>query len=142
MANDFDDLPTKKGLMKFAGWSFVAILGIGIAGAAIKTVMAPINAASGVVSRTLDPDNIINRYEWYHDAYGVYKSRVNQIQVSKADLAASDPAERNRVRIELRAQQQNCRQLAEQYNANATKTNQSIFMGRTAPRRLDSAECE
>jgi hypothetical protein len=141
--NSIDDF-TKKDVFKLAGWAFVGILAVGTAGFVLKTVFAPMNAVSGVVSKTLDPNNIIARYEWYHDAYGTFKSRVNQIKVSKSDMTgvANDPAETGRLRIELRAQQQNCRQLAEQYNANATKTNQSIFMGREAPSRLDASMCE
>lgn len=135
---------TKKDIFKLAGWAFVGILAVGTAGFILKTVFAPMNAVSGVVSKTLDPNNIIARYEWYHDAYGTFKTRVNQIKVSKGDMSSTgnDPAETARLRMELRAQQQNCRQLAEQYNANATKTNQSIFMGREAPSRLDASMCE
>ena len=135
---------TAKRAFKYLGIGFVAVVAVGVAVSVAKIVLAPVNAVSGVVSKTLDPNNVIARYEWYHDAYGTFKSRVNQIKVSKGDLAgvANDPAETGRLRIELRAQQQNCRQLAEQYNANATKTNQSIFMGREAPTRLDSNLCE
>ena len=138
-----EEFTTRKAF-KYLGIGLVGMIAVGAAVGVAKIVLAPIHAASGVVSKTLDPNNVIARYEWYHDAYGTFKSRVNQIKVSKSDMAASGSGtdETIRIRTELRAQQQNCRQLAEQYNANATKTNQSIFMGREAPSRLDSNLCE
>lgn len=128
-------------------YTAIGVVALGIVSGGIfvlNMATAPMRAVSGVVNKTLDPNNVIAKYEWFHDSYGVFKSRVNQIKVSKSDMETSkgDSGEMARLRVELRAQQQSCRALAEQYNANATKTNQSIFMGREAPERLNPALCE
>jgi hypothetical protein len=98
-----------------------------------------------IVSKTLDPDNIIHNYEWFHDFNGQYKSRLNQISGQKAmikDLGEVNNAEKVRLAQELSAIRQSCRDIVTRYNANATKTNRSIFMGREAPEKLEISTCE
>lgn len=125
------------------------ILGIGVAGVAIKAIMFPVtvaniamNSATGVVSRTLDSNNVITRYEWFHDANGRYKSRINQIHQSTSDYTTASPTDKSSIRVDLNAQKQSCRDIVTQYNANSEKTNQSIFKGREAPISLEIQPCE
>jgi hypothetical protein len=125
------------------GWVF--ILAVVYVSAQFMFTAAQVATAPGrVISKTLDTDNIIHNYEWFHDAHGQYKTRVAQLSSHReAYLAtAGDQAERNRLRVEVFAVQQSCRDLANRYNANATKTNRSIFMGREAPESLDASKCE
>lgn len=109
----------------------------------LNVVTQPMQTVGGVMNRTFDADNVIAKYEWFHDAHGQYQSRVNQIAASKRMFAdEKDTAERSRLRIELVAQQQSCRDIVTRYNANATKTNVSIFQGREAPSSLNIQTCE
>ena len=127
-------------------WTAIGGVCLGIvAGGAFLFNMAtqPMRTTSGVINRTLDPDNVIAKYEWFHDAHGQYQARVNQIaSTSKMYTEEKDPGERSRLRIELAAQRQSCRDLVTRYNANATKTNVSIFQGREAPSSLNINTCE
>lgn len=96
-----------------------------------------------IVSKTFDADNAINNYEWFHDANGNYLARTSQVRQFKSLLAGEpDTQEKARLRIEMAAIQQSCRDLARRYNANATKSNRSIFMGRSLPEMLNAGECE
>lgn len=119
------------GALGTVAWLAIAVIG---------SITAPVRVAS----RTLGTVNIITKYEWFHDANGNYKARVAQIIAKKRDVAdpSNDPAEKYRLRVELGAMQQSCRELSQRYNANAAKINQSIFMGRDAPMQLNPAACE
>lgn len=119
----------------------VAVVAIG--GSVLSTLGSVATAPGRVISRTLETGNIISNYEWYHDAYGQYRSRIGQIADVRRQLEAAgdDRAERNRLNVDLGAIRQSCRDLATRYNANATKTNRSIFMGREAPESLNMEAC-
>jgi hypothetical protein len=96
-----------------------------------------------IVSKTLDADNVINNYEWFYDAHGNLMARTAQVrQFKKLTESETDLAERNRLRIEMAAIQQSCRDLARRYNANAEKANRSIFMGHGVPSSFNPGECE
>jgi len=119
-------------------------LGIVAGGAFLLNVATqPLRTAGGVINRTFDADNVIAKYEWFHDAHGQYQARVNQIvSTRQMYIEEKDIAERSRLRIELSAQRQSCRDIVTRYNANATKTNVSIFQGREAPSSLNIQTCE
>lgn len=119
-------------------------LGIVAGGAFLLNVATqPLRTAGGVINRTFDADNVIAKYEWFHDAHGQYQARVNQIvSTRQMYIEEKDVAERSRLRIELSAQRQSCRDIVTRYNANATKTNVSIFQGREAPSSLNIQTCE
>jgi len=116
---------------------------LGAAGMAISLFTAPMRSVTGVVNKTLDPDNIINNYEWFHDAYGNFLAKQKQVIQYKEFLKAeTDPTEKQRLRVDMAAVQQSCRDLGERYNANADKSNRSIFMGRDVPSQLNVDACE
>lgn len=137
-------------MMKLALKAILWIVGISAFFLVAKIALLPlfvastvVDAGKGVVSKTLDPNNIIVKYEYFHDANAQYLSRRNQIAQSKGFLASeTDTAERQRLRMELAAQQQSCRDIVTRYNANATKTNVGIFQGREAPESLNIQTCE
>ena len=99
------------------------------------------SAPARVVSKTLDTNNIINNYEWYHDAHAQYTARLGQIRSHTELWKSADGAERNNLRIELSAMQQSCRELATAYNANSQKINRSIFKGTSLPETLEIEQC-
>ena len=130
-------------------WGFIAagVLMIGIPaisflGSAGKTVSAVATAPGRVIQRTLETDNIIHNYEWFHDTWAAYRAKLDQIATHSSLLdEAEDSRERSQIRTEVAAMRQKCRSLAEQYRANATKTNRGIFQGREAPETLDPQTC-
>lgn len=109
----------------------------------LNVATQPLRTVGGVMNRTLDPDNVIAKYEWFHDAHAQYQSRVNQIASTRQMFTEEkDQAEKQRLRIELVAQRQSCRDIVTRYNANSIKTNVSIFQGREAPSSLNIQTCE
>lgn len=102
-----------------------------------------ISAPGRVANKTLETDNIIMNYELFHDENQNFTARINQIQEHSADLKGeTDKSERSRLRMELEAQQQSCRELAADYNANSRKLNRKVFKDRGLPVELDSSSCE
>lgn len=121
----------------FGVLAFVVLLGTG------GWIVSLLSQPGRVVTKTFDADNIIANYEFFHDANNQTKARVGQIRAHKAIIADNtDAGEKNRLRIELAGMQQSCRDLVGRYNANATKVNRSIFMGREAPDTLNQSICE
>lgn len=118
---------------------FAALVLLGGVGWVYNIVSQP----ARVVSKTLDADNIINNYEWFHDANGNYLARIAQIKQFKAlNANETDQQERSRLRIEMAAIQQSCRDLSRRYNANAAKMNRGIFRERSLPDQLNTGDCE
>lgn len=141
-----DDFPSVGKIFKW-GVGGIALLVVG--GVTVNLITAPFrvaniasNSAVGVISKTLDANNVITRYEWFHDANGTFRTRISQIAMQKQAISGEkDGAERQRLGVELRGMSASCLRLANEYNANATKTNVSIFQGRDAPSTLDAQEC-
>jgi hypothetical protein len=118
---------------------FLGLCALSAVGFAVNLLSQP----ARIVSKTLDADNVINNYEWFHDANGNYLARVAQIKQFKALATAEpDPQEKSRLRIDMAAIQQSCRDLSRRYNANAAKMNRGIFRERSLPDQLNSGDCE
>jgi hypothetical protein len=97
----------------------------------------------GVADRTLDPDNVIHNYEWFHDTSEAIEARLPQIADYVQYIAdETDPAEKQRLRTELNAMRQSCRSMVSDYNANSKKVNVSMFKGRTAPASYSLSICD
>lgn len=133
--------------LKVFGWvclGMVALGGVAIVGGFINTAATVATAPGRVVTKTLQTDNIIASYEFFHDANNQFIARVGQVKAFKKISAdpTTDSMEKNRLRIELAAIQQSCRDLAGKYNSNSAKVNKSIFRGGSAPETLNIAECE
>lgn len=131
---------------KLLGYSLLAVVGLGIVGVAgsyMMTASSIVTAPGRVITRTMETNNIINNYEWFHDAHAQWRSRVAQIADLKrqVDSTTDDRAEKNRLNVDLGATRQSCRDLATRYNANAIKSNRSIFMGKEAPESLSMEAC-
>ena len=107
-------------------------------------VFSSVATAPGrVINKTMETNNIISNYEWYHDTHAAYRARLAQVQQFKTIFnTETDAKEKSRLRIELAAMQQSCRDLVTKYNANSTKTNRVIFRGKEAPESLPENSCE
>lgn len=133
--------------LRIFGYGVLAIVllaGFVVIGSLAGSFVSAVTAPSRVASQTLGTNNIITNYEWFHQAHANYQGRVRQIAAHRklVDGAAGQPAEASRLTMELAAMQQSCRELATTYNARATMTNRSIFMGREAPETLNPNLCE
>ena len=108
----------------------------------ILMLLMACNSIFGVANRVADPDNIIHGQEWFHQANENISARVSQIESSKTlSEGVTDPAELQRLRIELAGQQQSCRQLVADYNANGEKVTMGLFKGWSLPQSIDNSVC-
>lgn len=127
------------------GWFItfcVVLLAAGCALTYCNAASAVATAPARVVTRTFETDNIIHNYEWFFDYHSEYKSRLSQFQQAReAWQSETDADEKRRLAVEMRAVQSSCRELANDYNANAQKVNRNIFKNGTPP-SLDASECE
>lgn len=113
------------------------------AASALGTIGYVLSTGGRLISKTLDTNNIIQSYEWFHDVNGNVQARVAQIKNFKTLVgqAVNDPAEGSRLRIELSAIQQSCRDMTTKYNAQSGKVNKTIFKN-GVPDRLEPSICE
>lgn len=131
-------------------WAVIFITFIFLLGTAAKIFLFPAavlntaaNSAKGVIDKTLDSNNVIVKYEWFHDANAQRDSRINQIKAHSDILAGTtDAKEKTMLLAERAAMQQSCRDLTTSYNANSQKVNVSIFKGNSLPVTLNITDCE
>lgn len=122
---------------------FAALVALPIGCAVYSTYATVVTAPSRVVNKTLETNNILTNYELFHDESKQFDARVAQITEQYGFFAKEiDPAERSRLRMEMAAQQQSCRELAADYNANSRKLNRQLFKDRGLPPVLDASRCE
>ncbi len=118
------------------------ITALGLIGGIFGLFSTVVTAPGKVITKTLETNNIIQSYEWFYDVDAAYKARHNQVVQYKSFLISeTDKDEKYRVRTELAAMQQTCRDLATKYNANSEKMNKSIFKGWELPKALSYQNC-
>jgi hypothetical protein len=103
-----------------------------------------IDTAAQVADRVTDPDKIIHDYEWFHTAgqrIGARQAQISSTHALLSDSTVSD-SERARTRIDLSGQQQSCRELVADYNANGQKVTVNVWKGWSLPDYIDPAGCE
>lgn len=128
---------------KYVAIGVAALIAIPVGLNAIGVFNTVATAPGRVINKTLQTDNIIFNYERFFDVNANYTARVAQIDEYKPVLAGeTDPAEKARLRTELSAMKQSCRELANGYNADAQKLNRSLFRDSKLPEQLDVTACE
>ena len=119
------------------------IIALPVAFAAYSTFSSVVTAPSRVVNKTLQTNNIIFNYERFFDMNASFQARRAQYLQYKGFLVTeTDPAEKIKLRTEMAAIQQSCRELATKYNADSEKLNRSLFKDKDLPYTLNIAECE
>jgi hypothetical protein len=118
---------------------------IAVAGPSACTYIVAANHAATlparVAMRTLQTDNVLHNYELFFDLNAQFGVRQNQVREQQSVLdAETDPDERRRLRMELSAMEQSCRDIAAQYNANSAKQNRALFKARNLPETLTCAD--
>jgi len=139
---DFKDYKTERREGKkwlFWGIGILFVLGLTLHFLGVFTTVA--TAPGRVLTKTLGTDNIIQSYEWFYDVDAAYKARMGQVTEFTSLLSEVDGGEATRVRIELGAMRQTCRDLATKYNANSEKMNKAIFKGWSLPETLSMENC-
>jgi len=116
-------------------------VGVPVGCAVLSTVNSVATAPSRVINKTLETDNIIYSYEWFFNTNAQYNTRAAQISEYKT-FTDTEHEERARLRMELSAVKQSCRELANNYNANAMKLNRAFFRSKNLPETLDVEICE
>lgn len=115
---------------------------IAVVGGLFSTIGSVATAPGKVIQKTMDTNNIIQSYEWFYDVNAAYQAKIGQINQFKTFYEIEEnPQERSRLRIEMAAIQQTCRDLVEKYNANSFKVNKSIFKGWSLPDTLNQPNC-
>lgn len=118
------------------------LIGLPIGCSLINATNAVATAPGRVVTKTMQTDNIIDSYATFFDTKASYDARLGQIADHKALIAGnSDPSEASRLRIELAAMRQSCRELAAGYNADAGRADKKIFQSRDLPATLSEETC-
>ncbi len=119
------------------------IIALPVALSAYSTFSTVVSAPSRVVNKTLETNNIIFNYERFFDINANFQSRTAQVKQYKEFFAnETDSAEKIRLRTEMSAVQQSCRELARSYNADSQKMNRSLFKDKDLPYELNASECE
>lgn len=145
---DFEDRPARA--MRNLLWTvFWLTILIGAMGLSYRVIFAVPNAAVGVTSRTLTPDNIIYNYEWFHRQYGDYLAMSTKLWNAEAGLSAFEESVGPRSGWQFEDRQEYSRlssivlglknqraDLIQTYNARSRMTNRNIFRGREAPTEL------
>ena len=112
----------------------VALLGCGL----LWITCTVLGTTCGVVQRTMNPDNVIFNYEWFHDVHKQVLAQQQNVQVHKRLLKEEeDKSEKKKLRVELAGMEQICRSLVQKYNANSLKLNRKLFKESNLPHSLD-----
>lgn len=98
---------------------------------------------AALVSKATDTTKMLQNYEWFYEASNNFKARSAQVVTFKGlMLAETDKAERSRLRIDLAAMQQSCRELAAKYEAQSGKIHVGYLKSKSLPESLNAKECE
>ena len=128
--------------MKYFGYFILSVFGI-ILLTMIATGVNVISTPSRVLNKTLQTSNVIQSYEWYFDTKASYDARVSQIRQFEGWLSAeTNPDEQRRLRTEVSAMQQSCREMSAIYTANSSKLNKQFFKSKELPFTLNAKDCE
>jgi len=128
--------------VKYGLFAVVGFMAMGIIGSWLGVFSSLATAPSRVINKTLETNNIIQSYEWFYDVNAAYVARSTQVdQFIKLYESETDKAEKSRLRIDMSAIQQSCRDLVTKYNANSEKMNKSIFKGWSLPDSLTITTC-
>lgn len=130
-------------IIKYGVIAIAVLIGLPIGCSMITTATTVATTPSRVINKTLETNNVIANYETFFNRKAEFDGRVAQIETHQAVISATnDPAELSRLRMELAAQRQSCRELANNYNADAQKLNRGLFRDNNLPANLEVTACE
>ena len=102
-----------------------------------------LNKPAALVSKATDTTKMLQNYEWFYEAANNFNARSKQVVQYKTMLAEeTDKAEKSRLRVDLAAVQQSCRELAAKYEAQSGKIHVGYLKSNSLPESLNTKECE
>lgn len=102
-----------------------------------------LNKPAALVSKATDTTKMLQNYEWFYEAANNFNARTKQVTSYKTLLTEeTDKAEKSRLRIDLSAVQQSCRELASKYEAQSGKIHVGYLKSNSLPESLNAKECE
>lgn len=123
--------------------SAIVLVGASIGCSYLSVLTNVATAPARVMNKTLETDNIIFNYEYFFDMNAAFTSRSAQVrQYKDLYMVELDKDEKIRLRTEMSAMQQSCRELVTKYNANSLKLNRRVFKDKNLPYQLEIKECE
>ena len=134
-------------MLKSLLWGGVILLSVILTGILFKYLTTTTRVATvsvRVVEEMVDTKNVIyTNYEWFHDSFQAWGALLPRItQHPFFSTAKIDAMERNRLRVEMDAIQQTCRELVARYNSNSAKLTRAIFKEWSLPEELNPFSCE
>lgn len=132
-----------KDMFRVFGWTFVGILLVGVLLAVALPLASIISTPGRLLTKTLEVDNIVSKYEYYFDTNAQFNTRISQLKTHKKLIEqVVEPAEKSRLTMEITSIQYSCRDLANKYNMNSMKLNQTVFKDWRLPQTLEAKNCE
>lgn len=130
----------------------LALVGLGWCGTTfLKPVLYPVEQAGVIAERTLNADNVIYNYEWFHQHYTDWQSAGTNADAKERELtnalAIAGPAsswnlatqrEISQLRVELSGLRAHRVNIANEYNAHTAMANRDLFRSRSLPERLNT----
>lgn len=109
----------------------------------LVAAIALLNKPAALVSKATDTTKMLQNYEWFYEAANNFTARTGQVRQFKSLLAGeTDRAEQSRLRIDLAAVQQSCRELAAKYEAQSGKIHVGYLKSKDLPETLNAKDCE
>lgn len=118
---------------------------------AIAVILAPtaaimigiISKPAALVSKATDTTKMLQNYEWFYEASNNFTARSAQVRQFKSLLASeTEKSEQSRLRIDLAAVQQSCRDLVAKYEAQSGKLHVGYLKSKSLPESLNAKDCE
>lgn len=116
----------------------------------VNFVTNPVRQAARVINKTIDADNVIYNYEWFHRQHGdilAMEPKINEaalqleaFQISagpRTDWEFDDKQEHARLSSILLGLRNQRSEMVQRYNAHAEMSNRSIFIGRDLPTHIN-----
>lgn len=131
---------------------FVVVISIGIRVLLFPAHVAnqALNTAEGVVTKTLNPENAIENYEWFKQQFEDYKAIQNKIDTAQQSVdrfsksagerskwTFDDKQEYSRLAAILDGLKYQAQDMKSQYNAKSKMLNRSLFKDSAVPYQLD-----
>lgn len=116
--------------LKVGLWIIVIVSILSIVGCVISTVTNPLNQAARVVNKTIDADNMLNNYRWFHDASAsldLYPTKIQHAKELETWAEAHAPERAMARQTELTGLEQTCLGLVGDYNSRAARLDSGFF---------------
>lgn len=131
----------------------LAVLGLLALGALVSCLnfaTNPARQAGRVVSKTIDADNVIYNYEWFHRQYGDLQAMTPKLENAQGALNDFEQSAGPRKGWQFDDRQEHSRlssivlglknqraEIVQTYNARAEMSNRNLFIGKSLPDHVE-----